>query len=271
MKLAISNIAWRREEEPAVLRQMQAHGVTGLEIAPTAVWPDPLSVTDAELLRYRRQWEAEGVSIVALQALLFGHPELIVFGDAGVREKTLVHLRAMMRIAEALGARVLVFGSPKNRLAAGLEARARDRLAHDFFSAAGAAAAAHGVELCIEANPPEYGCDFITRPAEALKLVQETGVPGFGLHLDTGGMTLTGDPAARALDDARGAIRHFHASEPYLAPLGSGAVDHAAFAEGLRRQNYDRWVSVEMRQPPEGSSLPQIKKALEYLREQYGN
>ena len=51
MKLAISNIAWRREEESEVLRQMQTHGVTGLEIAPTAVWPDPLSVTDAALLQ----------------------------------------------------------------------------------------------------------------------------------------------------------------------------------------------------------------------------
>jgi sugar phosphate isomerase/epimerase len=277
MKLAISNIAWPASEESAAARLMGEFSVEGVEIAPTAVWPEPLRVPQEELTSYRKRWEARGIEIVALQALLFGRSDLTIFGDEAVRNLTLTHLDGMMGLAGTLGARVLVFGSPKNRLAAGLVPEDRDEIALGFFRAAGEAAARHGVELCIEANPPEYGCDFITRPEEALALVRRVDRAGFGLHLDAGGMTLTREPIAATLANAAGAIRHFHASEPFLAPLGcadgsaDGSADHASWAAELRRQGYNRWVSVEMRQAAEGSSLPQIRTALEFLRRCYGD
>jgi sugar phosphate isomerase/epimerase len=249
---------------------MHELGIAGVEIAPTAVWPEPLRVSREELVRYRERWEARGIRIVALQALMFGRPELTVFGEAAVRDRTLVHLEGMMALAETLGAGVLVFGSPKNRLAAGLSTQTRDEIALGFFRQAGDAAARHGVTLCIEANPPEYGCDFITHTAEAVALVEQVGSEGFGLHLDLGGMTITGDSIATAIASAGTAIRHVHASEPSLAPLGTGGADHASLALQLRAQGYDRWVSVEMRQAPEGSSLPQVRAALELLRRVYG-
>ena len=48
----------------------------------------------------------------------------------------------------------------------------------------------------MEANPPEYGADFVTRAAEAIELVKAVNHPGFRLHLDTGCMTLANDPVA---------------------------------------------------------------------------
>ena len=55
-------------------------------------------------------------------------------------------------------------------------------------------AEAAGTTVVMEANPPEYGADFITRAGDAIELVHLVSHPGFRLHLDTGCMTLANDP-----------------------------------------------------------------------------
>jgi sugar phosphate isomerase/epimerase len=271
VRLAISNIAWKSEDDVAVAAMMRATGVTGVEIAPSAVWADPLRATSADLNAYRKLWSAQGIEIVALQALLFGHPELTLFGAPAPRVKMLEHLTGMMDIARALGAGPLVFGSPRNRSIGVESAVSRDRardIAIDFFREAGARAAQRGVSLCVEPNPPAYDCDFINTVGEALALVRDVDSPGFGLHLDAGAIALNAEPVAATVASAAGAIRHVHASEPFLAPLGSGETDHEAFSAALRAIAYDGWVSLEMRAPPDG--LDGVQRALVLLNGRYG-
>ena len=40
MKLSISNIAWDTSEDKMIYELMQNHGCSGLEIAPTRVFPE---------------------------------------------------------------------------------------------------------------------------------------------------------------------------------------------------------------------------------------
>ena len=254
MKLAISNIAWPRGEDEAAAELMRKAGVRGLEIAPTAVWPDPLTALASEVDAVREWWAERGIEVVALQALLFGHPELTVFGDEDVRSRTLDHLEGMMALAARLGARPLVFGSPKNRARGPIPVEEATGIATAFFLEAGKRAAAHGVVLCIEPNPIEYGCDFVNTTAEGIALTNAVAHPGFGLHLDAGALTLNQEPVAAAIVAAMPVLRHFHASEPGLTPVGSGSSDHASCAAALHAGGYDGWVSVEMRTAPEGVS-----------------
>ena len=53
MKIAISNIAWQIEEEPAIANLLQQLNIKGVEIAPTKIWQNPLTTTDAEIKKYR--------------------------------------------------------------------------------------------------------------------------------------------------------------------------------------------------------------------------
>lgn len=268
MRLALSNIAWSRQDDEAVAGLMQRAGVGGLEIAPTAVWPDPLAVPAADAAAFRDRWRSRGIEVVAFQALLFGHPELVIFGDEQAREATLAHLTGMMDLAARLGARPLVFGSPKNRQVGPLPApRARD-IAVRFFRDAGRRAADRGVQLCLEPNPPAYGCDFIHTVAEGVSLVREVDHPGFGLHVDAGAITMNGEAPAEAIAAAAPVMGHFHASEPNLAPLGTGGTDHAALARALRAVGYSGWVSVEMRPPADGGG---VERAVGVLTGMYGS
>jgi sugar phosphate isomerase/epimerase len=269
VRIAISNIAWRLEEDPSIAAVMAEHGIGGVEIAPTVVWANPTSVAKEDALEYRRWWEDRGVAIVAMQALLYGRPELTIFDTEAERLATLEHLAGISRLAGWLGATRMVFGSPANRKAGHLPPDERLAIATEFFRRAGDAAHAEGVTLCIEPNPPQYGCDFVNSVAEARDLVGRVDSPGFGLHLDAAGMTLQGDLP----DVVQGGEPplHFHISEPFLARLGSSTTDHSGFARALGAVGYDGWCSIEARRPADGPIVDEVAWNLGFAVRTYGS
>lgn len=226
---------------------MRAAGITGVELAPTLVWSDPLRATSAEVQRVRGWWEDGGVSIVALQALLFGRPDLTLFDGEAARRSMLDHLTGMMDLAAQLGARPLVFGSPMNRRLGERPLAEAWQIAREFFAVAGVRAVERGVVLALEPNPRAYGCDFVQTAAEGLALVRAVGSPGFRLHLDAGALMLNAEPLPETITESASELCHFHASEPQLLALGTGGVNHAACAAALRAIQYDGCVSLEMR------------------------
>ena len=270
MKLSVSNIAWAADREQEAAAILQNAGVRGLEVAPTMVWPRPTEAPPVALDAYRDRWLDRGVRIVATQALLFGRPDLILFGDEAARRCTGDYLLAMARVSARLGAGVMVFGSPGNRLRHGLGADIAMDVAVRFFLSLARGVADLGTSLCIEANAPAYGCDFLTTTAEAAELVRRVDHPGVRLQLDTSTMALNGEAYAAEIAAAAALLGHAHASEPHLVPFGSGGADHAAAAVALRQAGYARWVSVEMRARPDDRDLAAITAALRLARAKYG-
>jgi D-psicose/D-tagatose/L-ribulose 3-epimerase len=271
MRLAISNIAWPAGADDEAATLLHAHGVEGVELALTKIWPEPLDAPAAEVRAYRASWEKRGVSIAALQALLFGKPHLTVFGPDSMRRQTLEYLAGIIERAAWLGARALVFGSPKNRQRGERDSREARAIAVPFFRELGRIARRHDVYFCIEPNPSDYGCDFVTTVAEGIELVDAVGEEGFGLHLDTGGMALAGEPPGASIAAAAERCRHFHVSEPFLAEVGRGQTPHDACAEALHARNYRGWVSIEMGEAKEpGAWRAALERALGFVRITYG-
>lgn len=269
LRLAISNIAWDPAEDDAVAAVLRRHGVTGVEIAPTKWRADPLNASPAEVASYRSSWEDRGLQVVSLQSLLFGRPDLQLFGDDATRAAFTGYLRRTIDLAAQLGARALVFGSPKNRLRGGLPLSDATTIASELLLRLGEHAHAHGAALCIEANPPGYGCDFITTTAEAADLCRLINHPGVRVNADLGGMTMAAEEPTAAIRYAAPCIAHFHASEPDLAPLGS-AADHRAAASALRAIDYRGWISIEMRAAGAGGNVAAVDAALTRARSLYG-
>jgi D-psicose/D-tagatose/L-ribulose 3-epimerase len=256
VKLAASNIAWPAGADVQAASVLSAGGATGVELAPKKVWPKPLEATESDAAAVRGWWERRGLRVCAMQALLFGRADLTLFDDAATRGRTVEYLAGVIRLAGWLGAGAMVFGSPKNRLTAGRPAAEVRAAALDAFRHLGDIAVQAGTCFCIEANPPEYGCDWVTTAAEAAALVTGVGHPGFGLHLDAGGMALTGELGPLP---AGAEPRHFHVSEPHLRPVGG--PHHAALAAALQAAGYAGWHSIEMRQP-EGDWAAALAAAL---------
>jgi D-psicose/D-tagatose/L-ribulose 3-epimerase len=261
VRLGISNLAWRREEDAELVSELGGLGVDALEVAPTKLWDEPLAVPAETLAAYRGE---VGLPIVALQALLFGHPELRLF-DAS-RDATLAHLRGMCDVAAGLGAGVLVFGSPRNRQRGALAPDEACELAVAFFRELGAYAAERSVCVCVEPLPAELDTDFVNTAAEAAELVRAVDSPGIGLHLDSSSLHLNGEDPLEAIGPG---LRHFHASDVGYDVLGTTGVDHARCAEALRRAGYEGVVSAEVL-AGEGSNRDRVLASVDHARRIYG-
>ncbi len=269
MKLAISNIAWDREEEAEAAAVMSELGVSRVEIAPTKAWDNPLVATDRDIAAYRQWWESRGIEIVALQSLNYGHPEFQIFQGEGLREEFLKYLQDIIVLGAKLGANRMVFGSPKNRLIGSLSNAEAQTIARKFFTSLGETAAKHGAILCIEPNPTAYGCDFVTDSLSGIELVKTVNHPGFGLHLDAAGLTLAGDDPSVVIPAARPYLKHFHLSEPFLEEVRGGKVDHSAIKNALVGSNYGHIVSIEMKPGQAGTNIPRVRRAIEYVKSGY--
>ena len=290
LHLAVSNIAWSPDEDDDVARVLRAHGVAGVELAPTKWRNDPFDAPAAAIAGLRREWNERGFEVVSLQSLLFGHPELQLFGSEASRASLDAFLRRVLDFAAGVGAHAVVFGSPKNRVRDGLALERATEVARAFLLDIAGHAAERGVAFCVEANPPGYGCDFVTTTAEAVALCRLVDHPAIRINGDLGGMTMSGEDPLRTIEMANGMIGHFHASEPQLAELGAGDAgrgssahdgatyeksDHTRAARGLAAIRYDRWVSIEMRAASgasgNGENIAAVERAVRAARSAYGS
>lgn len=269
MRLSISNIAWSSHENEAIIGILEELSVTGLEIAPTKVWSTPIEQASGGLTSHIALWKERGLEISALQSLLFGRPDLTIFGDERKRKDTMNYLEEMISLGAKLGAKALVLGSPKNRLIGHLTLNEAIDIAIPFFSHLGEVAAAHGTTLCMEPNPDAYGCDFIRNTGEGIQLVREINHPGFRLHLDAGAMTINEENLAASLNEAFPYLAHFHISEPYLQQVKHGKVDHQTIARELKQLHYERYVSIEMLEGAAESNPSAVRESLCFVQETY--
>lgn len=260
---SVSNIAWGRHDAPAIFQLLSKYGVNGIEIAPSKIWNDLERVTPAEAKEYRSILADHGFSVPAFQAILYGCPDLQVF-DKATHEAFLKRIQLIAELASYLGAKILVFGAPKNRRRNGLEYDDAFMRACEFFRKAGALVAEYGCALGIEANPVEYQCDFMTCTADAERLVMAVDSPGVVLHIDSGATAMTHERIEDVLTKRQIAFEHYHISEPMLDNSEtSRKVDHLSAFRALKKIHYRGAVSIEMKsQDPEYENL---EKALGFI------
>jgi D-psicose/D-tagatose/L-ribulose 3-epimerase len=268
MRLAVSNIAWDETEQPIILAEFRALGVSGVEIAPTKLWPDWVGADPDAAHCVRHLIEVQGLQIPAIQSVLFGLPKLQLFGSTDSIQDFVTHLAAVARIAGALGAAAIVFGSPRNRDRGDLSlAQAMERSV-GILRAIGDACSEAGTCFCLEPNPEVYNCNFLTHWQDAAELAERVGHPGVGVHLDTACITLAGDDPVEAIRACGTLTRHFHISEAALGPFVDPAIDHHRIGAALRDSFYGGFVSIEMRRQPD--PVGSVREAAVYAAAHYG-
>lgn len=267
MKIAVSQIAWGGDDLEGFLRVARGAGAEGVELAPGLLWPEPLDAPAEERRRVRRLAERAGVEIVGFHGLLFHRKDLVLFGAPEARAATAEYLAGLMRLADDVGGRTLVLGSPTHRRRGDLSEAAAAEAAVPALRRAAEGGRGRDVHLLIEPLGADE-CDFVTTGRAGLDLVRRVAHPNFRLHLDAKALLFSGEDLEALVRDARDVLEHFHAQDPGLEPPGSTGVDHRPIGAALRRAGYDKWVSLEMRrgaEPPEVA----IPRAVAYARACY--
>jgi sugar phosphate isomerase/epimerase len=246
MRLAISNIAWDTAEDQLIATLLGCYSVDAIDVCPGKYFPDPANAANEDIARVKSWWSERGIEITGMQALLFGTTGLNVFGSPAAQDAMLQHLTAVCRIGAGLGAKRLVFGSPKNRDRTGLRDQQVMNVAVPFFRRLGDIAQSHGVLICLEPTPTCYGANFMTTSAETAQVVEQVAHLAVRMQLDTGALTINEEEPAIVLHDCAPLIGHVHASEPDLLPLGDGGTDHSKVIAALKQHLPNHVVSIEM-------------------------
>ena len=241
MKLSISNIAWKAQDDETVYRWMQQYGFTGLEIAPTRIFSD----APYDKLDEARQWslqlrEQYGYVIPSMQSIWFGRQEKL-FGSPQERTALLDYTKKAIEFAASVGCGNLVFGCPRNRQRPD---GADEETALSFFHTLGEYALEHGTVIGMEANPPMYQTNYINDTASALELSRKVDSKGFLLNLDLGTMIANQEDIS-LLEGQVSLINHIHISEPGLKPIEHREL-HRQLAQLLVQEGYQKFVSIEM-------------------------
>lgn len=261
MKLAVSNIAWTASDDAAMLPYLAGHGITGLEIAPTRIFPDdPYDHAGEARAWAKRLARDHHLSVASMQSIWYGRQEAL-FGTDADRAALLAYTKKAIAFAAATGCTNLVFGCPRNRVRQGRD----DAPVRAFFRDVAAAAASAGVVFALEANPPIYHTDYLNTTKDVLSLADELDVPGLGVNLDLGTMVENGETA----DILRGRVRrihHVHLSEPYLRTIEHRGL-HQEIATILKDEDYDGFVSLEM---GKDAGLDAVRASIRYLGEVFG-
>lgn len=257
MLLSISNIGWKEAQDQAVYAMMLACGFSGLEIAPTRIFPQK----PYENLSSARNWAEElkaeyGFVIPSMQSIWFGKQEKI-FGSETERRELLAYTKKAIDFASAIGCGNLVFGCPRNRV---MPEGADETIAVDFFKELGEYAAEKGTVIGMEANPPIYNTNYVNDTLAAVDLIRRVDSRGFKLNLDIGTMIHNGEAVAD-LQGCAELINHVHISEPGLKPIERRQL-HKDLADLLRENGYRGFVSIEMGTQED---LADIQSTLEYI------
>lgn len=267
-ELAVSNIAWTNNEEPAIAKRLQELGITKVEIAPTKRWEDPTNVSPAEAKKYADWWKSYGIDVYSFQSLHFARPDLKLFESEVLRDEMLNYTADFLRLAGDMGVKRLVFGSPKSRQRGELDIQEANMIARNFFIRLGSVAEKYNTMLCIEPNAPQYNCDFMTNAKEGSSVVRAVGSQGVGLHLDTACMALAGDDIVLSIRENADILEHFHVSAPMLDRVfDRDDVDYRGAAQALRDINYNKVISIEMRPGEEGENLARVEDAVQFVKE----
>ena len=270
MRISISNLAWDVALDREVAGILNEFGLDAIDIAPGKYFPDPCRASAEEVEAVRRWWSGQGIAIVGMQALLFGTRGLNLFGDARSQHDMLEHLKGVCGIGARLGARRLVFGSPKNRDRSGLPEAEAQRVAEAFLRKLGEIAEEAGVVICLEPTPTCYGANFMTNARETAEVVRRVGLPSIRMQLDLGAMATNGEDPREVVRGHLDLLGHIHLSEPRLAVLGTAGTEHGAASAALREHCPDWLATIEMLTTNPDEAPREIRSAIEFALKHFG-
>lgn len=267
MKFAFCNETYEDAPFNAACADIKEAGYDGVEVAPFTLAPDPTTLTEADAERTGRIANDAGLDVVGLHWLLLAPKGMhLVTDDDAVRKKTAEFAKHLARLCAAMGGKVMVWGSPKQRWIE--DDQPRDRawnhaveLLRDVSETAGEL----GVTIALEPLSTKEA-NLLTSAEETVRMIEQIDHPATQLHLDVKAMCAEDKPIPDVIRENQKYLAHFHANDSNLRGPGYGDTDYGPIFGALQDIGYDGYVSVEVfdYRPSAGEIA---RQSLSYMRD----
>ena len=248
MKVALCNEVLRDQPFRQQCLFAAAVGYDGLELAPFTLGDTPYRLPKTRIREIRQCAQEAGLEIAGLHWLLVTPPGLsITSPDANVLSRTRDVLLGLLDLCAELGGKVLVHGSPAERIRPGQDREQVFKRVTGFFREVAAQADDRDLFYCIEALTKEE-TNFINYLKEANELVRSVNHPAFKTMFDNRSVGAMESMASAAVLEKwlpSGNIAHIHLNDSNSRGPGEGDDSFAATLEVVQRSNYSGWLSVE--------------------------
>lgn len=270
MKFAICNETYQGWDFTKTCAHVAETGYDGIEVAPFTLKEDPRELTEKEAKRFGEMANAAGLELIGLHWLLVKPAWLHISSEDNLlRKDTVAFARHLARICAAMGGKIMVWGSPKQRdVEKGQDYEEAFSRASETLRQVSETAGEVGVTIAMEPLA-RTETNFLNTAAETVRLIQAVDHPAFRLHLDVKAMSDEPKSIPEIIRESREFFVHFHANDPNLRGPGFGEMKFEPIAATLREVNYDGYVSVEVFDySPDPETI--ATQSLAYLRETFG-
>ncbi len=254
-KLAMSNIAWSKEQNNTVFKHLNEKGFSAIEIAPTIFMEKPYEKKEEFLEIKEDIYKKYGLTICSMQSIWFGVKGNIF--NIEEQKELIDYTKSAIDFASLIECGNLVFGCPKNRIKGEND---NIDIVIPFFKELGDYAYSKGTCLSIEPNPTIYGTNFLNYTKEAIEFIKKVDSKGLKLNLDLGTIIENKEDVDIVRKNIE-VINHIHISEPNLLVIENRKL-HKDLVAILKQSNYDKYVSIEMKKT---ENIEDVFKTIDYI------
>ncbi len=243
MKLSFSNIALKKDFD-YVLEFLVKNQCDGIELAPDLVIDSPTSSNISDRKKILEKIKKKGLSVTGLHSLLFQKDDCQLFYNLQYRKNLVKYLKDIMNFCADLEGKQVVYGSPKSRKLFNLDDKEARKISIDIFKELSEFGKEIDIYFCIEPLD-KIECEFINTYQEAIEIAKLVNSSFFKINFDTKTFFYTKENLQN-FDKDFDLFYHFQISDENLMPLHLSKKNHSEINNFIRRNNYNKYISIEM-------------------------
>ena len=242
MKFCISNLAWDPKDDPIIFNLIKKK-INYLEYSPSLLIKNLRS--EKEITKVKQIWKRRKIKLYSMQSILYNVNNSYIFGNKTQQKNFYNEVQKKIILAKKLNTKIIVFGSPKNKMIFGKKKKFLDKISFEMFKKISLISEKYKIIFCLEANPKIYGTEYLTHTTDAIKLAKKINSRYFKVNLDLGTIISNNENVNYLLKNYMKFFAHAQISSPGLKNLLKYKKKIKYFLKILSNYKYNKVVSIE--------------------------